>query len=465
MATPQGGFQEEYDDATINGTFHGALSPESAVSFSGASSSVDEYEEQEEREEELDDMLSRPSWAEAEDEREQVEEEPLVEELRGDHRTEAEAEEVAMHAWVELSIHGMHAATQARLALGLQYAIIGINLATALMATIEAQVVVDDLGAAVADHTDASSDVSGLRPLMVVLPLASGLCLALLKGFNFGTKAATLEYSSAAMRSEIYRWRTRTGEYVSTYARSRHAEKDESMRKDELRCRKRFREQISHLQMGDAPAWHGSSTAEGEAATAKPAASIFASLGLVSDGGKRVLPGVMQFAGEAQRVAQVARDRELAALYRGQPLVAETRRPYQQLASAAGGGLYDNGWGVLDHVQYIEFRSTPVIGMYRSKVPELELQLQACQLSIFCLTALCVLLSAMDVTLWLPWTLLLTSSIAAVSDALQLQAKLLATNRALAQLKELQLWWSSLEQDDRKDPFSFDVLVDGVETA
>ena len=41
-----------------------------------------------------------------------------------------------MHAWGELSIHRMHATTQARLAVGLQYAIVGINIATALMATI-----------------------------------------------------------------------------------------------------------------------------------------------------------------------------------------------------------------------------------------------------------------------------------------------------------------------------------------
>jgi hypothetical protein len=81
--------------------------------------------------------------------------------------------------------------------------------------------------------------------------------------------------------------------------------------------------------------------------------------------------------------------------------------------------------------------------------------------------------------LWLPLTLLLTASISAMGDVLQLHAKLLATSRALAQLKELQLWWSSLEQDDprrdskrlrlaygtRKDNFSFGLLVDGVETA
>lgn len=395
-------------------------------------------------------------------------EQELYTETDTEYGADVEAQEVAMHAWVELSIHRMHATTQGRLALGLQYTIIGINVVTALMATIETQVVVDAFQAAVRerrddDQRDRIGDVSGLRALMVLLPLVSGLCLALLKGFNFGTKAASLEYSSAAIRSEIYRWRTRTGEYAASRSSTIDQAELEGSR------RKRFREQVSHLQMGDTPAWHGNSleTADGEAATAKPPSSVFASLGLGGAAGRKGqgadLRSAEQFASEAQRVATVAQARELAALHQGKLEQSDGNGSYQYLEEDK---MRDDGWGTLDYAQYIEFRLNPVIGMLRSKVPELELQLQACQLGIFCLTALCVLLAAIDTTLWLPLMLLLTASVSAVSDVLQLHPKLLATNCALAQLKELQLWWSSLERFERDDEgFSFDVLVEGVETA
>jgi hypothetical protein len=427
---------------------------------------------------------------------------------------EGTAREVAMHAWGELSIHRMHATTQARLAVGLQYAIVGINIATALMATIETQVVVDDLEAAV---TEDATNISGLRLLMVLMPLSSGLCLALLKGFNPGIKAAALEYSSAAIRSEIYRWRTRTGEYAwgtrsgsrqagaagvdaAAAAAGAEAERQQMDQEDELRCRKRFREHVSHLSHGSSignvemsyrggvPAWHGNDreTAYGQAATAKSAASIL-DFGLGRAGGVDTAGGAeprlgeastaaaaaaaaggggrnvgtrslqLQFAEDAKRVASVAQQRELSALWRGSPY---------HLTAAAVYDRDDDGYDEVAYDDYIEFRLNPVLGMYRSKVPTLELQLQACQLGIYCLTALSVLLSAMDITLWLPLTLLLTTSISAVGDGpLQLQPKLLATNHALTQLKELQLWWSSLERHERDILFNFEVLVDGVESA
>jgi hypothetical protein len=193
---------------------------------------------------------------------------------------------VAVHAWQELSMHRMHAKTQERLAVGLQYCVLGINLAAALMAMIETQVIKNDLEQAVDSHAAGGAaaieaEVSGLRLLMVMMPLGSGLCLALLKGFNPGTKAAALEYSSGAIESEIYRWRTRTGEYAWGPDHTRRSvaaaaagagggprEEDARHREDELRCRKRFREHVSHLSHGSSvanaemsyrggvPAWH-----------------------------------------------------------------------------------------------------------------------------------------------------------------------------------------------------------------
>ena len=70
---------------------------------------------------------------------------------------------------------------------------------------------------------------------------------------------------------------------------------------------------------------------------------------------------------------------------------------------------------------YVSFRLEDMLKTYASSIPELELQMQSCQLAIACLTALTVLLAAMDVALWLPLTILLTTSVAAVQDVLQLQ--------------------------------------------
>ena len=367
---------------------------------------------------------------------------------------------VAMHAWRELAMHHMHAKTQQRLAVGLQYAVVGINLAAALMAMIETQVIVDELQAALDTHAPGGAaaieaEVSGLRLLMVMMPLGSGLCLALLKGFNPGTKAAALEYSSGAIESEIYRWRTRTGEYAWGTARTRRSvaaaaagggggphEEDVRHLEDELRCRKRFREHVSHLSHGSSvanadggvPAWHmlnRGNKAAGGSTSATSAGSLW------SDDDKNP--------GPSASVVGVSRSRS-----RGVRTVTQ-------------GGY--GGCDALEHDEYIVIRLGAVLEAYTAKVPDLEQQLQGCQIGICCLTAVSVLLAAMDITLWLPMTILLTASVSAVADLMQLHPKLLATNHAITQLKELQLWWSSLERNERDIPSNFELLVDGVESA
>ena len=114
---------------------------------------------------------------------------------------------------------------------------------------------------------------------------------------------------------------------------------------------------------------------------------------------------------------------------------------------------------------YVSFRLEDMLKTYASSIPELELQMQSCQLAIACLTALTVLLAAMDVALWLPLTILLTTSVAAVQDVLQLQPTLLCRNHAVTALKDVQCWWVALSHEERREHCNLEVLVEGVEAA
>ena len=317
-------------------------------------------------------------------------------------------------AWGEHTSLRFHADKQQRLGIGLQYGLIGVNLTAALFAV--GKIAHDQQNALQHMRTDG---LGGWRLGMVLLPLVSALILTLLKGFNPHIKAAGLEYSAAAIKSEIYRWRTRTGEYARLWG------------EDELRTRKRFQSQVSHLSAGIGNA-------------------EMSQRGGVTSGYARL----------------------------------ERRRRQEQGGASAGGydRVDEDGMPVDDGVSpletdtsdgeaepagdlYVSFRLEDMLKTYASSIPELELQMQSCQLAIACLTALTVLLAAMDVALWLPLTILLTTSVAAVQDVLQLQPTLLCRNHAVTALKDLQCWWVALSHEERREHCNLEVLVEGVEAA
>ena len=330
-------------------------------------------------------------------------------------RVDDDPSSVALLAWGEHTSLRFHADKQQRLGIGLQYGLIGVNLMAALFAV--GKIAHDQQNALQHMRTDG---LGGWRLGMVLLPLVSALILTLLKGFNPHIKAAGLEYSAAAIKSEIYRWRTRTGEYARLWG------------EDELRTRKRFQSQVSHLSAGIGNA-------------------EMSQRGGVTSGYARL----------------------------------ERRRRQQEQGGPSAGGydrVDEDGMPVDDGVSpletdtsdgeaepagdlYVSFRLEDMLKTYASSIPELELQMQSCQLAIACLTALTVLLAAMDVALWLPLTILLTTSVAAVQDVLQLQPTLLCRNHAVTALKDLQCWWVALSHEERREHCNLEVLVEGVEAA
>ena len=329
-------------------------------------------------------------------------------------RVDDDPSSVALLAWGEHTSLRFHADKQQRLGIGLQYGLIGVNLTAALFAV--GKIAHDQQNALQHMRTDG---LGGWRLGMVLLPLVSALILTLLKGFNPHIKAAGLEYSAAAIKSEIYRWRTRTGEYARLWG------------EDELRTRKRFQSQVSHLSAGIGNA-------------------EMSQRGGVTSGYARL----------------------------------ERRRRQEQGGASAGGydRVDEDGMPVDDGVSpletdtsdgeaepagdlYVSFRLEDMLKTYASSIPELELQMQSCQLAVACLTALTVLLAAMDVALWLPLTILLTTSVAAVQDVLQLQPTLLCRNHAVTALKDLQCWWVALSHEERREHCNLEVLVEGVEAA
>jgi cytidylate kinase len=95
---------------------------------------------------------------------------------------------------------------------------------------------------------------------------------------------------------------------------------------------------------------------------------------------------------------------------------------------------------------------------------QLDLRLRIFQWLIYITGGVGTFLAAVHLQLWVALTVALVSLFTAFLEYRQVQSTLILYNQAVTNLENLQNWWTTLPQDDKKKQENIDKLVDTSET-
>ena len=117
--------------------------------------------------------------------------------------------DVAMlkHGWKLFAMYDVNAKHQKRLSNVLIYLIIIINIAATLLTVIQQEI------RTAVTFNDSPDTVTWFRRVVTVLPICVGILIAISNKFNANTKWLFLRNSAQCVKRELFRYRTRTGEY------------------------------------------------------------------------------------------------------------------------------------------------------------------------------------------------------------------------------------------------------------
>eukprot|EP00928_Gymnodinium_smaydae_P046242 TRINITY_DN30803_c0_g1_i2.p1 TRINITY_DN30803_c0_g1~~TRINITY_DN30803_c0_g1_i2.p1 ORF type:complete len:825 (-),score=114.85 TRINITY_DN30803_c0_g1_i2:262-2736(-) len=162
--------------------------------------------------------------------------------------------------------------------------------------------------------------------------------------------------------------------------------------------------------------------------------------------------------------AQVAADRDMNAVtptaaFGASPGSGGAQRPELQEDAP------DDGISMMTADDYMKYRLIPLEKSYQALAPWIERQLTMLQVCIFLSTTVSTVLAALGFRLWIAVLFALASAFQSIIDFEQVQSKLVHVNAALTEVRNLRVWWQSLNMYERRMQQHRETLVHTTEEA
>jgi len=123
----------------------------------------------------------------------------------------------------------------------------------------------------------------------------------------------------------------------------------------------------------------------------------------------------------------------------------------------------DDGFSDLTPDRYIKLRLDDQLSYYRRRAAKWDRELKIYQSSVIIATGLGALLAAIKVELWLPLATALGAAFALYLEYMQVVNTLTKYNQAATSLEDVKQWWTALSESEKKQPESFNKLVEATE--
>jgi SLOG in TRPM, prokaryote/SMODS and SLOG-associating 2TM effector domain 1/Protein of unknown function (DUF4231) len=243
--------------------------------------------------------------------------------------------------------------------------------------------------------------------LLLIIPILITLLITVANRFKQGNKWLLLRDSAEAIKREIFRYRTRSGDYKEP-----------------------------------PPPAPGTSAAPPAPDLSQPP----------EPNPEQVL---------AQRVEDITR-----RLMRTE-VNASALKPYDRdkglppYIYATQGG--DDGFSVLTADRYIEIRLADQLNYFRTRAVKHERRLKVIQWSTFVIGGLGSLLAAINRQVWIALTTAMAAALTAYLNLEQTEITLTKYNQAATDLSNIKAWWTALPREEQAKQANVDALVDHTE--
>eukprot|EP00928_Gymnodinium_smaydae_P055664 TRINITY_DN3915_c0_g1_i3.p1 TRINITY_DN3915_c0_g1~~TRINITY_DN3915_c0_g1_i3.p1 ORF type:complete len:811 (+),score=106.48 TRINITY_DN3915_c0_g1_i3:58-2490(+) len=403
---------------------------------------------------------------------------------------QGEIERIA-HAWNMSWSFTKASQSHNRLAGFLQYTTMLVTLATTVAS------VLYSLAQDVGEGSEACSDDSGqcsvnalgmdLTPHMIkivgfavtVLPLVSAFLLSCTSKFSPVSKWAQLHVAAVRVRSEIYRYRSRTGEY-SGFGTT-HFDFEEALAEypllKSLAAKQRNPSNSSsgtRKRPGSANSKDSKSVASKNTSSSQVGSrrAIFSSF--LDEMWSVLMQGEIKTASLPKATpASFHRDIEPYLAGRGAAAGATTTKRGDNYASLleeaahakARDAPVDDGFGAITAEDYIAFRLRPTLERLEAEAPVFETLSNALNVTLFIGTGLNAVLSLTNNVQFMPLLTALISVIAAAGEYQNVSRRLVSVNASILSLQRLTVWWDSLSMIDKRLTETKEYLVETCESA
>jgi hypothetical protein len=353
----------------------------------------------------------------------------ILRELGGDN--------VLLQAWEQFADYDLNAKYQQKRFNRLQIAIIVIGLLGTVLAIAKEVWNHDGVKTALKDWWFYLHTPREVTPhwvgwwLVYYLLLAIPICLTILitaaNRFKQGNKWLLLRAGAEAIKREIFRYRTRSGDY---------------------------REKPKKSPTSNPPDQTGGVTTTSLATTTSAAkiAGATTSPTPPPPTPEQVL---------AQRVEDITRrvmrtEVNVSAL---EPYDKGKGFPPDMYAASGG----DDGFSLLTPDRYVEVRLGDQLNYYRRKAVKLEQQLKLVQWTIFIIGGLGTLLAAINQQVWIALTTAMAAALTTYLSYQQTENTLMKYNQAATDLSNVRSWWLALPPDEQAKQDNVTTLVDHTE--
>jgi hypothetical protein len=287
----------------------------------------------------------------------------------------------------------------------IQFWILALGLIAVFLVVFQKQ------GQELVKHQQMFHNVLGrLRYPIMVIPIVTAILLAYYNRFRPGNKWILLRGSAEAIKREIYRYRSRTGDY-SKDRLTTNSRDDVFNERLEPVSRRLMQTEVNHGAL-------------------KPY--------------KGQLPPAMEGA-------------QKSSWYR----FFIFRRPPPPKKEVAQNN--DDGFSFLTPERYIELRLEDQLNYYSNKAPKLEKQIKQMQVAILVAGGVGTLLAAVHVELWVALTTALATALTTWLASHQLDETLVRYNQSAADLANVRDWWTKLSPAAKRNPKNIGQLVEVTE--
>ena len=266
-----------------------------------------------------------------------------------------------------------------------------------------------------------------LRYPIIVIPILTAIMLAYYNKFRPGNKWILLRGSAEAIKREIYRYRSCTGDYGKNRLAT-NSRDDVFHERLEPISRRLMQTDVNHGALkpykGDLPpkmegarSWHS-----------------------------RIFARVISWSAAKLRVGPLVR-------------YANTLAP----TAPACPQEKDDGFSFLTPERYMELRLEDQLNYYLSKTPKLEKQVKQMQVAILIAGGAGTLLAAVHAELWVALTTGLATALTSSLASRRLEETLVGYNQSAADLGNVRGWWTKLSPAAKRNPKNIDQLVEVTE--
>eukprot|EP00927_Polykrikos_kofoidii_P050174 TRINITY_DN44099_c0_g1_i1.p1 TRINITY_DN44099_c0_g1~~TRINITY_DN44099_c0_g1_i1.p1 ORF type:complete len:852 (+),score=139.59 TRINITY_DN44099_c0_g1_i1:98-2557(+) len=357
-----------------------------------------------------------------------------------------------------------------RLSIVLQYVVLSITMLTTLTSVLYIQL-------------NSSHEVGYLHVLalaVALLPLVSGGLLAMNNQFRPLLKWAQLDSAAVAVLSEIYRFRTRTGDYrarkskLFTVGGQKGDASDDKARTTDSAVQGTTNDTQKKRLVDDTD----KAPDEQVMATTRRGTFVAAISALHTEllQGEMKLDSLKVLPDDAvqKELQKISSKRRLMSPkktsseprkvrpsgFLQQPLICE---PGDEESQQNNEGV-DDGISILSAEQYIAVRVQPMLSDFKRRAPWLNRALCCAQSLTVLLTTMNAALATLQGQAWIPVVVSVISSLQSLMDFHLIQARLQAVNKAAKTLQNLLIWWEGLSLVEKRYPENKENLVQTCES-